>query len=96
MPLMVYQYVKAQRKVDALYKDQRKWTQVSMMNTAGTGYFTSDRAIDEYASKIWHISPTTRPVIYNSVDVTKRKRARSLPDFSEDDIYGLEIDDISN
>lgn len=32
-----------------MYKDQKKWTHMSIMSTAGMGKFSTDRTIDEYA-----------------------------------------------
>ena len=46
-------YVKAQEKVDELYKDSRKWQQMCAVNIAHSGIFSSDRTISEYASGIW-------------------------------------------
>ncbi len=38
-----------QAKVDATYKDQAKWTRMSILSTAGMGKFSTDRTIAEYA-----------------------------------------------
>lgn len=46
-----------QEKVFIAYKDQRKWAQMSLMNIANSGIFSSDRTIMQYASEIWGISP---------------------------------------
>ena len=46
-----------QEKVFKAYKDQRKWAQMSLMNIANSGVFSSDRTIMQYASEIWGISP---------------------------------------
>ena len=50
-------YLDAQAKVDALYKDVDEWTRRSILYTAGSGKFSSDRTIVEYAKDIWHVSP---------------------------------------
>jgi starch phosphorylase len=52
-------YYEAQRKVAALWRDKSAWWRASLMNTAGMGWFSSDRSIREYASEIWHV-PTWR------------------------------------
>ena len=43
----------SQAKVDATYKDPKKWTRMSIMSTAGMGKFSTDRTISEYAKEIW-------------------------------------------
>ena len=49
--------IEAQEKVNALYLDQAAWTAASIRNTANMGYFSSDRAVMEYARNIWGIEP---------------------------------------
>lgn len=48
-------YVATQHKVDETYKDQDAWTRKSILNVASISNFSSDRAIHEYASKIWNV-----------------------------------------
>ena len=48
-------YVVAQRRVDLAYQDQALWTQMSILNTAASGIFSSDRTIREYKNNIWKI-----------------------------------------
>ncbi len=50
-------YIEAQAKIDAAYRDQKKWTQMSLINIANSGKFSSDRTIHEYAKEIWNIKP---------------------------------------
>ena len=50
-------YSAAQDRVDATYRDSRKWTSRALVNIARSGRFSSDRAILEYANDIWHIKP---------------------------------------
>ena len=45
----------AQDKVDAAYRDQKQWTRMSIMSTAGSGKFSTDRTIAEYAKDIWWV-----------------------------------------
>lgn len=40
-----------------LYQDKQKWYHQAVLNTACSGYFSSDRTINEYNDKIWHLSP---------------------------------------
>ena len=50
-------YVQAQRRVDGRWLDQRGWRHSSLMNTARSGFFSSDRSIQDYAHRIWHVDP---------------------------------------
>ncbi len=50
-------YVEAQERAILLYQDRRAWAAAAIHNIAGMGYFSSDRAIQEYASQIWGVEP---------------------------------------
>jgi starch phosphorylase len=50
-------YVACQERVDALYCDPREWTRRAILNVAAMGRFSSDRAILEYAEKVWGVRP---------------------------------------
>ncbi len=52
-------YVAAQKQVEAAYQDQTHWTQMSILNTAASGIFSSDRTISQYSEDIWHLTPLT-------------------------------------
>lgn len=49
-------YMDAQERVDEAYKDRKKWTKMSILSTAGSGKFSSDRTIAQYAKEIWKIN----------------------------------------
>ena len=50
-------YVSCQEDVSAAWQDTRRWTRMSILNTAYAGKFSSDRAIREYCEQIWKIRP---------------------------------------
>ncbi|CAN6858064.1 hypothetical protein Bca4012_052508 [Brassica carinata] len=54
-------YVECQEKVDKAYRDQKRWTRMSILNTAGSSKFSSDRTIHEYAKDIWNIKQVELP-----------------------------------
>ncbi len=47
-------YVAQQAEVDRLWADPAGWWHSAILNTAGIGWFSSDRTIAEYAAEIWH------------------------------------------
>ncbi|MEM7591571.1 MAG: glycogen/starch/alpha-glucan phosphorylase, partial [Cyanobacteria bacterium P01_A01_bin.83] len=58
MLLADYQaYIDCQDRVSQTYKDQDKWTKMSILNSARMGKFSSDRTIKEYCEQIWDIQP---------------------------------------
>ncbi|MGD8439761.1 MAG: glycogen/starch/alpha-glucan phosphorylase, partial [Holophagae bacterium] len=46
-------YVETQERAAAMYRDRRAWARAAILNVAAMGYFSSDRAILEYAEKVW-------------------------------------------
>ncbi len=50
-----------QAEVDKLYLDQDEWTRRSILYTAGSGFFSSDRTIKQYADEIWDVKPMPLP-----------------------------------
>jgi starch phosphorylase len=54
-------YMEAQREVGLAYRDEERWTRMSILNVARMGRFSSDRAVLEYCRDIWRVSP--QPVV---------------------------------
>jgi starch phosphorylase len=50
-------YLAAQARVDALFRDPRAWAAKAVANVAGMGVFSSDRTIRDYARTIWNVQP---------------------------------------
>ncbi|MDE6210219.1 MAG: glycogen/starch/alpha-glucan phosphorylase [Lachnospiraceae bacterium] len=48
-------YAEAQRKVEKAYNDPLNWARMAILNIAGSGKFSSDRTIEEYAKEIWKL-----------------------------------------
>jgi len=46
-------YAACHSRVDQAYRDTQDWTRMSILNTARSGKFSSDRAIGEYCDRIW-------------------------------------------
>ncbi|HPE58830.1 MAG TPA: glycogen/starch/alpha-glucan phosphorylase [Thiolinea sp.] len=50
-------YVAAQEQVAAAWLDQERWTRMSILNTAASGFFSTDRTMQEYNRDIWKLTP---------------------------------------
>jgi starch phosphorylase len=50
-------YCQAQMRADALYRDRAAWARKAIANVAGVGFFSSDRAIADYAREVWGLQP---------------------------------------
>ncbi|MFA5481282.1 MAG: glycogen/starch/alpha-glucan phosphorylase [Bacilli bacterium] len=48
-------YVEAQEQIAELFQDKAKWANMSIINIANSGFFTSDRTIEQYVKDIWHL-----------------------------------------
>jgi starch phosphorylase len=52
-------YLRAQQEVNTTWQNTESWTRKSILNSAHSGKFSSDRAIAEYCDDIWNITPVT-------------------------------------
>jgi starch phosphorylase len=50
-------YLACQEDVERAYRDQKKWTEMSILNVSRMGKFSSDRTIVEYCRDIWRVEP---------------------------------------
>ena len=46
-------YMRCQDAVSKTWADRQRWNRMSLLNTARTAFFSSDRSIRDYAEKIW-------------------------------------------
>jgi glycogen phosphorylase len=54
-------YLEADRRLVELYANPEGWTRKVIVNLAGSGKFSSDRTIAEYAAEIWDVKPCAVP-----------------------------------
>jgi starch phosphorylase len=50
-------YIDCQDRVSKVYRNPKRWTRMSILNTARMGKFSSDRSIREYCERIWKVKP---------------------------------------
>ena len=58
-------YLDRQADVSAAFTDRERWLRMSILNTARTGKFSSDRAIREYCDRVWNVKP--QPIVTEGV-----------------------------
>ena len=54
-------YLEADQRLRELYADSDGWVRKAVLNVAGSGKFSSDRTIAEYATQIWEVKPCPVP-----------------------------------
>ncbi len=52
-------FVDAQQAADEVYKDRDSWTRMSILNSASSGQFSTDRTMRDYNEDIWNLEPVT-------------------------------------
>lgn len=60
-------YIDAQEKVAKAYLDQSQWIRMSIVNSAKSGHFSTDRTIQEYNRDIWRLNQTSIPSVIEDV-----------------------------
>jgi starch phosphorylase len=48
-------YIESQAEVERAWRDQERWSRMSILNAARMGKFSSDRSIRDYCQKIWDV-----------------------------------------
>ncbi len=54
-------YLDAQDSVSEAWADQQLWTRMSILNSANSGRFSTDRTMRDYNEDIWNLSPLGTP-----------------------------------
>jgi starch phosphorylase len=54
-------YLQAQEAAERAWADRSQWTRRSLLTTARSGFFSSDRTIRDYIDRIWHVDPVPVP-----------------------------------
>ncbi len=50
-------FIEAQLQVEQTWRNSQRWTQMSILNTAHSGFFSTDRTMQAYNKEIWRLSP---------------------------------------
>jgi starch phosphorylase len=80
-------YLECQAKVSEVYADTERWTRMSILSTARSGKFSSDRTIREYCADIWRVRPVPISLLTQSeagnasfgAEARPRPKAADLP-----------------
>ena len=80
-------YLECQEKVSAAYEDREHWTRMSILNTARSGKFSSDRAVREYCRDIWRVDPV--PIALLSPEQSLAAERRSPHEAARSNGHGL-------
>ncbi len=67
-------YIECQERVDLAFKDQKNWTQMSILNVARMGKFSRDRSIREYCQDIWNTRAVPIKLAEYSQNISLRKQ----------------------
>lgn len=51
------EFIQIQDKIDQAYRNKEAWTRMAILNSARTGYFSSDRSVRDYCEGIWKVKP---------------------------------------
>jgi starch phosphorylase len=63
-------YLKTQEDVSIAWANRKEWNRMSLLNTARSGFFSSDRSIREYCESIWSVLIFVGGVAWDIEEVT--------------------------
>ncbi|MCD8048432.1 MAG: glycogen/starch/alpha-glucan phosphorylase [Clostridia bacterium] len=67
-------YAEVHRRIDREYRDVDTWNKKAILNVAKSGFFSSDRTINEYNDKIWHLKAYTGEELKAKAAASKVKK----------------------
>lgn len=79
-------YLHCQQQVSAAYGDPERWQRMSVLSSARSGQFSSDRAIEQYCKRVWHAQAVPVCLLHRSsgqVQGARRAEADGIGTFSE-------------
>jgi starch phosphorylase len=56
-------YIECQDRVAEAFRNRRRWTEMSILNVARMGKFSSDRSIREYCARVWNVALPETPTV---------------------------------
>ena len=56
-PRRLRAYTAIQSEIEALYAQPLEWNRKALINVANSGYFSSDRSMEDYLERIWMTGP---------------------------------------
>ena len=65
-------FLRAQDNVSRAWQDRKQWNKMSLLNTARSGFFSSDRSIKEYCNQIWNVDALNVEI---TCDITNSDRS---------------------
>ena len=72
-------YAETQDRVSQAFTDRERWTQMSILNVARMGRFSSDRAVEEYRRDIWQIEQFDMPADHDGFMENMEEAVRQGP-----------------
>jgi starch phosphorylase len=80
-------YVATQKQAAQAYRQQQDWARMSILNTASSGKFSTDRTMQEYNEEIWQLEPVASlSVGENVAQQPEVVNAEQLPAYIRDDV----------
>ncbi len=64
-------YIDCHDGAGAAWADQERWSRMSILNTARSGFFSSDRTVRGYCRDIWHVEPVPVPAVVPGAQVPR-------------------------